>query len=127
MPPKKKTSDDGKLTSRESEIDSKQINTRFYKIENVIQDLSDSLTTRYKELNSKLAEVIKSQTFLNATFEEIDKRLKKVEDEEGDLMKENRSLKAQLMHLVNEINLLKESVNTVEQYSRDSLEIRAVP
>lgn len=109
-------------------MDSKKINARFDKIENLIHSLSESLTTRYKELDDKITEVISSQTFLNTKFEEFVERLSKVEVANNDLVKENTSLKTQVLGSANEINSLKEAMNNLEQYSRrDCLEIKGIP
>ena len=109
-------------------MDNKKINARFDIIENLIHGLSKSLVTRYKELDNKLTEVVQSQSFLNTQFENIVKRLDKVEEEKTNLIKENKNLKEHVLNSVNEINILKEDMNNAEQYSRrDCLEIRGIP
>ena len=109
-------------------MDDKKINSRFDKLESLINDLKTSLTERYKELDVKLNEVIKSQSFLSDKYEEIITRLDAVEQEKCAQSVEITSLKSQAIKSLNDIALLQQEVNNLEQYTRrDCLEIRGIP
>lgn len=109
-------------------MDNPKINKRFDKLENLINELKVSMTSRYKELDSKLTEVVKSQQFLSEKYEEINTRLITVEQQKCELAIENTSLKAQVLKSSNDLHSLQQEVNNLEQYiRRDCLEIRGIP
>ena len=61
-------------------------------------------------------------------FEEIHKRIDAVEDSSGQLVKENKLLKDEVMRLSNSLNVQKESMNELQQYvRRECLEIAGIP
>ena len=87
-------------------MDNPKINKRFDKLESLISELNVSMTSRYKELDSKLTEVVKSQQFLSDKYEEINTRLIRVEQQKCELAMENASLKAQVLKSSNDLHSL---------------------
>ena len=86
------------------------------------------LNDRITEMNHKVDEAMKSISFISSQYDEILLKLKKIQEEKEEINAENKRLKTELLNATNELNVHKEVLNNVEQYSRrDCLEIRGIP
>ena len=100
-------------------------------------EFKDLLTSALDEiLDSKLAAIfdvklvpiIKSLDFISNGFDELTRKVTKLEESNKTLENENRSLKNQTADLWKEVNQFKTAMDEQEQYSRrECLEIRGIP
>ena len=89
------------------------------------EDLEEILE---EKLNKKLNPILKSVEFMSASFDEITKKMVKLEQDKNEISMENKQLKSECLRLSNDLELLKQEMNNMEQYSRrDCLEIRGIP
>ena len=91
-----------------------------------LEEILDSKLTAIFDV--KLAPIIKSLDFISNGFDELTRKVTKLEESNKTLENENRSLKNQTADLWKEVNQLKTAMDGQEQYSRrECLEIRGIP
>ena len=89
------------------------------------EDLEEILE---QKLDKKLDPILKSVQFMSERFDEMTRKLDKLEQEKTEILRESHRLKSECLHLSNELNQVKTNLNDLEQYTRrDCLEIRGIP
>lgn len=97
-------------------------------LEGILDKKLGSLNTKIDGLHAGMEETKNSIKFISEQYDEILGRLKTIEEEKKELIKENESLREELTATTTALNRLKEDHNNLEQYSRrDCLEIRGIP
>ena len=86
------------------------------------------LKTEVVELKAELQEMNKFLEFTNTKYEEIWVSLSKHEQEQKEIVEENKILKSTVQVLEASVKRMQESINDMEQYSqRECIEIKGVP
>ena len=67
-------------------------------------------------------------SFISKKYDEINEKVVKMEGEKREIIDENKRMKSEIFNMSNELKEMKESFNTLEQYSRrDCVEVRGIP
>lgn len=91
------------------------------KFEEKFKTLEDKLKLHSQQLDKKLAPLMESVEFINAKYDDLQKRLKLVEDE-------RKTFKSALNSLQDSIRSVAKAQNDLEQYGRrECVEIRGIP
>jgi predicted nuclease with TOPRIM domain len=63
-------------------------------------------------------------SFISKKYDEINEKVVKMEGEKREIIDENKRMKSEIFNMSNELKEMKESFNTLEQYSRrDCVEV----
>lgn len=94
------------------------------KLEQKLTPLNVTIT----ELKKTLDEAMDHVKFVNAKYDEIQKKLKTYDDERKALQNENKILRAAVQSMDNSISAMMKTNNELEQYTRrECVEIRGIP
>ena len=86
------------------------------------------LNSKIANLNSTVQELMNTVSFISKKYDEIIEKVAKIEDEKREILDENKKMKSEILNMSNELKAVKESCNTLEQYSRrDCVELRGIP
>jgi hypothetical protein len=90
--------------------------------------LEDKLKNALAPLSKSIEETKTSVAFISNKYDELLAKMTKYDQERKDLVIENTSLRAELLDSSKQIKMLRDSINSLEQYTRrDCAEIRGIP
>lgn len=100
-------------------------------IEKLLDKKLNPILETVDEVKNKMATIDKieqSLSFLSDKYDDLLPKVLAMEDFNNELAKENKFLKESLLSSTNNIELMKQDLNNLEQYSRgECLEIRGIP
>ena len=90
--------------------------------------LEDKLKNALAPLSKSIEETKTSVAFISNKYDELLAKMTKYDQEKKDLVIGNTSLRAELLDSSKQIKMPKDSINSLEQYTRrDCVEIRGIP
>ena len=115
------------MGSKKNSKEMKNIQESLKAISQEMQKISQTMESKLVDVFTELAEIKHSQEFLSASFDEIKKKIKNLEDEVQREKQENTELKERVKFHEKDSILTVEALNDLAKYSRrDCLEIKEV-
>ena len=112
----------------ESDASTDDFNRRFNRLEVLIADLKKSLDAKYSEIDVRLNDLQKSQSFICEQYENFRKVTNSLMADNTKLRNENEKLKAEVNILQRSVDQAHDDINSLEQYGRRSMfEISGIP
>ncbi len=97
-------------------------------LEEIFDKKLNPLNSKIADLNSTVQELMNTVSFISKKCDEINEKVVKMEGEKREIIDENKRMKSEILNMSNEWKEMKESFNTLEQYSRrDCVEVRGIP